>query len=161
MRWNGVRHADDDEKSWPTERWAALARAIGAHLPQARILLCGAPAESGYLDAIMAAVDTDSSRINAAALSLGQLKALLEIAHSMVSVDTGPAHLAAAIGCPLVVLFGGRSPLLWAPRGGGGSAVAVLGGLPAVRRVDEIDTAPAVAAWRALPPRAAMSGSGA
>ncbi|MEW5297215.1 MAG: hypothetical protein WDW36_000439 [Sanguina aurantia] len=44
-----------------------------------------------------------------AVLPLGRLKALLEIAHSMISVDTGPAHLAAAMGCPLVVLFGERA----------------------------------------------------
>jgi ADP-heptose:LPS heptosyltransferase len=83
-------------------------------------------------------------------LPLGRLKALLEIAHSMVSVDTGPAHLAAALGCPLVVLMGSRSPQLWTPRSGSGSEVVLLGGLPAIRRVDEIETAQVVSAWRAL-----------
>ncbi len=153
MRWNGVRHPDDDDKSWPVERWAALARAISRRLPQAQILFCGASAESDYLDAIMASADMGSPRIAAAVLPLGRLKALLEIAHSMVSVDTGPAHLAAAVGCPLVVLFGARSPLLWAPRSACGSPVTILGGLPVVRRIDEIDTAQVVTAWRALPPR--------
>lgn len=158
MRWNGVRPADDDEKSWPAERWIALARAIGDRLPQAQILLCGAPAEAGYLDTMLAALGPPSPRISAAVLPLGRLKALLAIAHSMVSVDTGPAHLAAAMGCPLVVLFGGRSPLLWAPRSADGSAVSILGGLPATRRVDEIGVAPVIHAWQALPPRALAPG---
>lgn len=150
MRWNGVRAAEDDDKSWPAERWAALARAISYRLPQAQILFCGSPAEAGYLDTLLAVTDTASPRIDAAVLPLGRLKALLEIAHSMVSVDTGPAHLAAAMGCPLVVLMGARSPQLWTPRSGSGSEVIVLGGLPAIRRVDEIETAEVVSAWRAL-----------
>ncbi len=153
MRWNGVRQADDDDKSWPAERWAALARAIGYRLPQAQILLCGAPAEAAYLDTLLAVLDTASLRIDAAVLPLGRMKALLEIAHSMVSVDTGPAHLAAAVGCPLVVLMGARSPQLWKPRSASGSAVSLLGGLPAVRRVDEIDVTQVITAWRELPAR--------
>jgi len=157
MRWNGVRAAEDDDKSWPTERWAALTRAIGYRLPQAQILLCGSPAEAGYLDTLREVTDTASLRVDAAALPLGRLKALLEIAHSMVSVDTGPAHLAAAMGCPLVVLMGARSPHLWAPRSASGSAVVVLGGLPAIRRVDQLDTAQVVAAWRTLPVRASVA----
>jgi ADP-heptose:LPS heptosyltransferase len=157
MRWNGIRQPHEDDKSWPVERWAALARAVSRRLPQAQILLCGAAAEAGYLNTLLAAMDTMSIRIGAAVLPLGRLKALLERAHSMVSVDTGPAHLAAALGCPLVVLFGARSPLLWSPRSGPGGVVTVLGGLPLTRRVDEIDTAQVVAAWRRLPSRPSAS----
>ncbi|MBB5359368.1 heptosyltransferase-2/heptosyltransferase-3 [Rhodanobacter sp. ANJX3] len=154
MRWNGVRHADDDEKSWPAQRWGELARAISYRLPQAQILFCGSAAEAGYIESLLAATKTHSLRIDTAVLPLGRLKALLEIAHSMVSVDTGPAHLAAAVGCPLVVLFGGRFPSMWAPRSGHGSAVTVIGGLPETSRVDEIDATSVISAWRTLPLRA-------
>ncbi len=157
MRWNGVRQPHEDDKSWPVERWATLTRALSQRLPQAQILLCGAPAEASYLRTLLAAMDTISIRVAAAVLPLGRLKALLERAHSMISVDTGPAHLAAALGCPLVVLFGARSPLLWSPRSRPGGVVTVLGGLPSTRRVDEIDTAQVVAAWRRLPPRLSAS----
>lgn len=156
MRWNGVRQSEDDDKSWPAERWAALARSISYRLPQAQILFCGSPAEAGYLDSLLSVIDTASLRVDAVALPLDRLKALLAIAHSMVSVDTGPAHLAAAVGCPLVVMFGARSPLLWAPRSACGSPVTILGGLPDVRRIDEIDTAQVVSAWRSLPARASV-----
>jgi heptosyltransferase-2/heptosyltransferase-3 len=155
MRWNGVRAAEDDDKSWPAERWAALARSISYRMPQAQVLFCGSPAEAGYLDTLLAVTDTVSPRIEIAVLPLGRLKALLEIAHSMISVDTGPGHLAAAMGCPLVVLMGSRAPELWTPRSGSGSDVTVLGGLPAVRRVDEIETAQVVHAWRSLRRRSA------
>ena len=39
-----------------------------------------------------------------------RLLALLRLAHSCISVDTGPAHIAAALNCPLVVLFGKANP---------------------------------------------------
>lgn len=154
MRWNGIRKADDDDKSWPVEHWAAVARAIAADLPQAHVLFCGAAAEARYLETILAATAGASPRIAAAAMPLGRLKALLARAHSMVSVDTGPAHLAAAVGCPLVVLMGARSPQMWKPRSASGSAVTLLGGLPKVHRVDELDRGSVIEAWRALPLRA-------
>ena len=151
MRWSGIRKAADDDKSWPIERWAAVARTIAAELPQAQVLFCGSTAEAAYLDTIVAAKAGASSRIAAAAQPLGRLKALLANAHSMISVDTGPAHLAAAVGCPLVVLMGARSPHMWKPRSASGSAVALLGGLPAVQRVDQLQVEQVVDAWRSLP----------
>ncbi|WP_243042827.1 hypothetical protein [Dyella sedimenti] len=56
----------------------------------------------------------------------------------------------AAVGCPLVVLFGNRWPAVWRPRSASGSAVSVLGGLPSV---DGIALEQVVQAWRQLPPR--------
>ena len=153
VRWNGVRAAADDVKSWPPERWAALARAMLETMPHAQVLFCGSPAEAGYLQRLTSVIRPATSAIATAALPLGRLKALLARAHSMVSVDTGPAHLAAAMGCPLVVLFGGRSPRMWSPRSGLGSTVSVIGGLPEVQRVDQIDVATVVEAWHELLPR--------
>ncbi|MDQ6648036.1 MAG: lipopolysaccharide heptosyltransferase family protein [Pseudomonadota bacterium] len=155
MRWNGVRRAADDDKSWPAERWAALAGAIANDMPQAQVLVCGSSAEAGYLDAIVAAIGSASNAVMAAALPLGCMKGLLGLAHSMVSVDTGPAHLAAAVGCPLVVLMGSRSPQTWMPRSASGSAVTLLGGLPRIRRVDELGTGQVIDAWRVLASRSA------
>jgi heptosyltransferase-2/heptosyltransferase-3 len=77
----------------------------------------------------------------------------MQVAHSMVSVDTGPAHLAAAVGCPLVVLFGNRWPSMWTPRSASGSAVNVIGGLPYVPRVDRIAVDTVMQSWQQLPPR--------
>jgi ADP-heptose:LPS heptosyltransferase len=153
MRWNGIRHPDDDDKSWPVESWAALARAIVGRIPEAQLLLCGSPDEKAYLETICAAAGIPSMKVVAGDLPLPRLKALLAIAHSMVSVDTGPAHMAAVMDCPLVVLFGNRLPSMWAPRSPKGSDVTVLGGLPAVRRVCEIDPAQVIHAWSDLRPR--------
>ena len=46
----------------------------------------------------------------------------------MISVDSGPAHAAAAVGCPLVVLFGKALPSLYRPWGVAGADVLVLCG---------------------------------
>jgi len=153
MRWNGVRDAADDDKSWPASRWAALARAILQWQPEAQILLCGCAAEAGYLESIRAETGLPRLLAPAGGLPLGLLRGLMELAHSMVSVDTGPAHLAAATGCPLVVLFGHRWPSMWAPRSACGSAVTVLGGLPHTSRVDLIGVEEVAQAWWRLPPR--------
>jgi heptosyltransferase-2/heptosyltransferase-3 len=154
MRWNGVRAAADDDKSWPVAHWAQLARAILQWQPEAHVLLCGCAAEAGYLAAIRAEAGLPRLIAPAGGLPLGLLRGLMERAHSMVSVDTGPAHLAAAVGCPLVVLFGHRWPSMWAPRSAGGSAVTVLGGLPHTPRVDGIGVEEAAQAWWRLPVRA-------
>lgn len=153
MRWNGVRRAEDDDKSWPVERWAQMAHAIIQTMPNASVLLCGSAAEANYVSRIRDATMHPQVVAPQGGLPLERLRALLHIAHSMVSVDTGPAHLAAAVGCPLVVLFGNRWPSMWTPRSATGSAVSVIGGLPDITRVDRIELDEVVRAWRQLPPR--------
>ena len=82
-------------------------------------------------------------------LPIPRLLPLIEQAHSMVSVDTGPAHAAAALGCPLVVMFGAASPEKWRPIGPG--RIALLGGeRGAASRVADIPVDRVVAAWRSL-----------
>jgi len=161
MRWNGVRDAADDDKSWPAGHWAALAQAILQWQPEAQILLCGCAAEVSYLEAIRAEAGLPRLLVPAGGLPLGLLRGLMELAHSMVSVDTGPAHLAAATGCPLVVLFGHRWPSMWMPRSASGSAVTVLGGLPHITRVDLIGVEDVAQAWWRLPPRTESSAAAA
>ncbi|MGC1546962.1 MAG: glycosyltransferase family 9 protein [Rhodanobacter sp.] len=149
MRWSGVRHASDDDKCWPVERWAALARNIVTQRPDARVVLCGCPAEAGYLEEIRAASAHPAVTSAAGELPLGRLKALMAVAHSMVSVDTGPAHLAAAVDCPLAVLFGSVPPSQWAPRSAN-SKVTILGGPPHSTRVDAITLEQVMDAWHGL-----------
>lgn len=140
-------------KYWPPAAWAEVAAAIWRDLPDARIVLCGSPAEHGVLEDIRDAAGRDPRLHNAAReLPVPRLLALLEQAHSLVSVDTGPAHAAAALACPLVVLFGSASPAKWRPIGPG--AIEVLGGTDGdAGRVRDIPPADVIAAWRRLPAR--------
>jgi heptosyltransferase-2/heptosyltransferase-3 len=89
-------------------------------------------------------------QVVAAELSLRQLLALSESAHSMISVDTGPAHAAAALGLPLVVMFGAESQQVWLPRSPSGSAVVGIGGPPVCNRVDQISVDAVFSAWCSL-----------
>jgi heptosyltransferase-2/heptosyltransferase-3 len=61
-------------------------------------------------------------------LPIPRLVALLERASGLVTVDSGPAHAAAAVDCPQVVLFGKALPSLYRPWGTGGADVRVLTG---------------------------------
>ncbi len=142
------RRRQQDDKAWPAENWVALIRRMLGALPDARVVLCGAPQEGAMLREIAGSVA--SPDVVAAELSLRQLLALSEGAHSMVSVDTGPAHAAAALDLPLVVLFGAESQRVWLPRSASGAAVLGLGGPPHSSRVDQISLDEVFGAWVSL-----------
>lgn len=145
-----------DDKQWPLDNWIGLIRALLARDPALKIVLCGAPAEAALLRTIAAAAH--SQRVLAAGdeLPLRRLLALCEHAAAMISIDTGPAQAAAALGCPLIVLYGAQPPSLWLPRSPTGSAVVALGGLPERNRVDQIPLEEVLAAWRALSLRSSL-----
>ncbi len=142
-----------DSKQWPLANWAALIHAVLERCPDAKIVLCGTPPEAPLLRAIAAAADSARVSMTQEGPTLRRLLALCERAVAMISIDTGPAHAAAALGCPLVVLYGSAPPSLWLPRSPTGSPVIALGGLPNRNRVDQIPLGEVVAAWRTLPLR--------
>jgi ADP-heptose:LPS heptosyltransferase len=152
MRGQRLQLSADDDKAWPLERWAALLQALHADLPQAALVLCGAPRETLLLSWIAAAA-TLPDAVRVAEVPLPLLLALCARAHSMISVDTGPAHAAAALSLPLVVLFGAHAQAEWLPRSAGGSVVTGLGGPPRSLRLDQIPLEAVLQAWRALPAR--------
>lgn len=142
------RISPDDHKAWPLERWAQLLRHVHERMPEAVIILVGAPPEAGFLETIRS--ETGLPAVNTAVLSLARLFALCEAGHSMISVDTGPAHAAAAIGLPLVVLFGAYPPAVWQPRSAVGSPVIGVGGPPVSSRLDQIPEQAVYEAWCGL-----------
>jgi heptosyltransferase-2/heptosyltransferase-3 len=157
MRRARVQAAAHDSKAWPAERWAALIGRVRARIPDAVVLLCGAKQESGYLSTIRAASTSTGASTSAGTGGvvpitppLRRLFALCEVAHSMISVDSGPAHAAAALGVPLVVLFGSHEARQWLPRGPDGTAVIGLGGPPRYQRADQIGVDAVFQAWTTL-----------
>ena len=117
-------------------------------MPDAAIILVGAPQEEGFLELIRR--EANLPQVNAAVLPLTRLFALCALSHSMISVDTGPAHAAAAVGLPLVVLFGADPPQVWKPRSAVGSPVIGVGGPPVANRLDQIPEQAVFDAWCGL-----------
>jgi heptosyltransferase-2/heptosyltransferase-3 len=114
MRW-GPRTRRTNFKYWPEKNWAEVIAAVRREMPASRVLICGAPAERPLAEEIRRRCAVDGVHVATADLPIPRLLALQEQAHSMISVDTGPAHAAAAMGCPLVVLFARIDPQLYAP----------------------------------------------
>ncbi len=111
----GAIDRPSNAKFWPHDRWVGLCHQLRQHNPQAVILFCGSPEEAAYTSELAAAVGDPGVVSVAHELPIPRLLALQALAVGMVSVDTGPAHSAAAQGCPLVVLFGVQDPALWRP----------------------------------------------
>lgn len=96
--------ASAPEKTWAAENFVAIARQLReAHLEP--VILAG-PA-----DDVAPFAEFQVYR-NA---PLSQVKAVMSGAQLFVGNDSGPAHIAAAFGVPVVVLFGPSNPVTWAP----------------------------------------------
>jgi lipopolysaccharide heptosyltransferase I len=94
-------------KCWPPQRFGQLSQQIGQQLGLRCVLNCG-PGEDHMISEIQAA-SGDSSPIEWK-LPLEKLMALLRNADCIVGGDTGPLHLAVALGTPAVALFGPTDP---------------------------------------------------
>ena len=115
MRWWAHRQRASNSKYWPEERWAAVIEALLRRDSRMVVVLLGVPAEASLNEDIASLVESDRVVNVARELPIPRLLALQERAVGMISVDTGPAHSAAALGCPLVVLFGQVNVDRWAP----------------------------------------------
>ena len=103
-------------KQWDPDRFADVARRL-ASTRGATILLTGSTGDRPLIDRVKRAVP-DSHVIDASGeAGLLTLGALLAEAELLVTGDTGPMHLAAAVGTPIVAVFGPSDPRRYAPRG--------------------------------------------
>ena len=149
----GLRRRPSNTKWWPEERWAAVLEALAKRAPDTAILMLGVPQEVELNDEILTLAQVPNAVNVAADLPLPRLLALQSIAAGMVSVDTGPAHTAAAVGCPVVVLFGIADPVRIRPRSEPTPVKVLTGtheGQPSMRG---ISTEAVVNAWDNLPLR--------
>lgn len=107
---------------WPTKRWPAESFAEVANRLQQEgygsVVLIGGPAERAEVAAVKGKMKPPAIDLTGAT-TVGLLPALLSKASLLITNDSGPMHIAAAVGTPVVALFGPTSPLLTGPYGSG------------------------------------------
>jgi ADP-heptose:LPS heptosyltransferase len=99
-------------KQWAAEKFAQLAATLDRETGLRPVFFCG-PGEGVILDAIQNASGGPIRRLEG--MRLGQFAAALAETRLFVGNDSGPAHMAAALLRPLVVIFGSSSSPIWGP----------------------------------------------
>ena len=108
-----------ETKLWGSDQFAELVR----RLPRERVVLTGSGAERDTIEQI-----AHGSRNLAGQTDLFQLAELYRRCAVVISNDSGPMHVAAAVGTPVVAIFGPTDPALTGPYGS--RHVVVRAGIP-------------------------------
>lgn len=103
-------------KLWESARWRDLASAL--RRDGAGVVVTGAAGDRAMAGAIGEGLNP-APRSLAGRVSLKQLAAVLRSADLMITVDSGPMHIAAAVGTPVLALFGATDPARTGPLGPG------------------------------------------
>jgi lipopolysaccharide heptosyltransferase II len=103
-----------ESKQWHLDRFAAAARAL-VDQHGGTIVLTGSRADRPLVNVVRAALGTSPVIDASGALDLIDLAAVLARLDVLITGDTGPMHLAAAVGAPVVALFGPSHPGRYGP----------------------------------------------
>jgi ADP-heptose:LPS heptosyltransferase len=103
-------------KQWPDARFRDVAEHL-ARVRSAAIVLTGTPADRAQVDVVRAALPNDRVVDLSSGVDLLTAAAVIEALDLFVTGDTGPMHLANAVGTPIVAVFGPSDPRRYAPRG--------------------------------------------
>ncbi len=107
--------ARGSSKQWPAERYAEAAATLAAQTGGSIITL-GTPAEQHACQQVAAAAAPNGINL-AGATTLHELAAVLSLSAAVLCNDSGGMHLAAALGTPLVALYGITNPAQTGPLG--------------------------------------------
>lgn len=110
-----------DSKLWPVERYSEVAVAAKTRWRLPSVVVWGGPRERQWAEEI--AAGSAGAAMVAPPTTLPELAAVLRRASLYISSDTGPMHLAAAVGTPCVGLFGPTRPENVGPYGADNIAV--------------------------------------
>ncbi|HEX6949779.1 MAG TPA: putative lipopolysaccharide heptosyltransferase III [Nitrospira sp.] len=108
-------------KAWPPERFAELADRLHDRFG-CQVVVGGSPQEAPLAQAVIGQAKSRLLSI-AGRSDVRTLAALLKRSVLFVGNDTGAMHIAAAVGTPVVGLFGPSNPAEWGPRGGSSEVV--------------------------------------
>ncbi|MHC4589670.1 MAG: lipopolysaccharide heptosyltransferase II [Planctomycetota bacterium] len=96
--------ANKAAKRWPADRFALVADSLSGR--GLAVAATGSPSERGVVAEVAAAAGATVWDLAERGITLGSLKAVIADADLMITNDTGPRHIAAAVGTPVVTLFG-------------------------------------------------------
>jgi ADP-heptose:LPS heptosyltransferase len=111
-------------KRWAPERFAALAERLAESLGALCIVTYGPGEET--LAREVAERSRGRAVVGPKTASLLELVALFRRTRLLIAADTGPLHLAAAVGVPVVGLYGPKDPRVYAPWSAEGAAAEVV-----------------------------------
>lgn len=105
------------ERRWPADRFLELITHLHEEVPARRFFFTGSADERSYVQAeIERRADVAAFAVNCAGLlTLGEFIALLRHCRLFITNDSGPMHVASAVGLPVVALFGPESPQFYGP----------------------------------------------
>jgi heptosyltransferase-2/heptosyltransferase-3 len=138
------------DRNWPAERWAKVVEMLRAREPGAMIVLTGSMIDREFNESILAASGHQQAVNAANDLPIRRLLALQERALGMISVDADSAWTAAAVGCPVLVLYGANDPKVHAPRGRLNAVETLSGRHEGVRSMLGIEIKEVQEAWDRL-----------
>ena len=99
-----VAGASKPQKRWAPERFAQVADAL--HAIGATCCAIGSPDEHELIQEIIASASSPIHDLTQSGITLGSLKNVVKHADLMITNDTGPRHLAVAVGIPTITLYG-------------------------------------------------------
>jgi len=105
-----------ETKNWSPVKFGLVARELQKQA-KASLFLVGSPADTGVCGAIEEACDDGVVNL-CGKTSLVELGGLLREMDLVISVDSGPMHMAAAVGVPVLAVFGATDPRRTGPFGG-------------------------------------------
>lgn len=108
------------QRRWHGERFREIILRLLDSFPELHICVIGAPNEAAYVGQLLDGIEGHERLHNLAGkLNLHELCMLLDEALILLTNDSGPMHIAAALGTPCVAIFGPESPTHYAPLGEG------------------------------------------
>lgn len=107
------------ERRWPGRNFVTLIDDLSRHAT-IRFVLVGSPGEREYVEEVYSALSpaARACSINLAGKqTLNEFIALLSLSDACITNDSGPLHIAAALGTRTISFFGPESPQLYGPKG--------------------------------------------
>ncbi|MBU0480470.1 MAG: lipopolysaccharide heptosyltransferase I [Proteobacteria bacterium] len=109
-------HATWPTKLWDNDKFASLARSLVDK--KIKVVFTGGPSEEPEIDDLISRFGIKAMNL-AGKTSLKELAALYQRAKILITTDTGPMHIAAAVGTPVAAVFGPTAPWRTGPYGRG------------------------------------------